>query len=121
MRDRCVRKQLLAGAAVASLLGCAGTPKPVDQLADSQAALRSAQELGARQVPSAALELQRAEDNMKQAQDLMAKNDNEKARWQFERAKADADLSIAMVRRQQAQDDAAKAQEQLKAVQQQTQ
>ncbi len=104
-----------------ALVGCASNPKPIDQLAESSASLRSAKELGAEQVPPAALATQRAEEAMQRGRDFMGKDENEKARWQLMRSKADAELAIALVRRQQAQDEAAKAQEQLKAVQQQAQ
>ena len=115
------RGPLLGGAAALLLAGCASSPKPIDQLIDSAASLRSAKELGAGQIPPAALEVRRADEAMQRARDLMGKGENEKARGELMRSKADSELAIALVRRQQAQDEANKAQENLKSVQQQAQ
>jgi hypothetical protein len=116
-----IRTHLLGGAAALTLVGCASSPKPIDLLTDSTAALRGAKEVGAENVPPAALEMQRAEDAVQRGRDLMSKDENEKARREFMRARADANLAIALVRRQRAEQAAAKAHEELKAVQQQSQ
>ncbi len=108
---------LLRVCAGAAFLACASVPKPTDQVAQSEGAMRSARELGAEQVPKAALELQLAKEELAKANQLMTDDKNEEATQMANRSRADAELAIALTRRHQANSDAENAAEQLRSVQ----
>ena len=80
-------------------IACASAPKPTQKLADTQAALRAADEVGAQNVPQAQLYSRLAEDQMVRAQKLIEDDENEKAASMLERAKADAELALALSRK----------------------
>jgi hypothetical protein len=105
----------LLGGLVAA--GCATVPKPSGELAESEGALRSAQELGAGQLPQAALELKIAQDELAKANDLMKDDHNEEARQSLLRSRADAELALALTRQGKARNEAQGAQDELHAVQ----
>ena len=91
-------------------LGCAGSyPPPTQQMADVEAANRSATELGAQSNPRAQLHLKLADEELKQAKSSMADDDNEMATSLLMRAKADAELAIALTREDNAKTQASKA------------
>ena len=78
---------------------CGGSfPPPTQRLADAQSAERSARELGANDEPSAKLSLKLADEQITQAQKVMADGDNERADSLLIRAKADAELAVAQAR-----------------------
>ncbi|PRQ08942.1 hypothetical protein ENSA7_13410 [Enhygromyxa salina] len=87
-----------------SLLGlalvsaCASFPEPTADVASALASVRGAEELGAADVPQAALKLQLAHEAIERAQALMAEGEHEKAHYKARRASEDADLAIALVR-----------------------
>ena len=58
--------------------------------------IRAAQELGAPEVPTAALHLQLAKEQLATAEALSAKGDEEQADSMLERAQADAELAVAL-------------------------
>jgi hypothetical protein len=89
--------------------GCASVPPPTQQMADVQSANRSAQELGARENPQAQLHLKLAEEQLQQAKAAMEEDDNEGANRLLMRAKADAELAIALTREEDAVGHADKA------------
>jgi hypothetical protein len=90
--------------------GCAGSyPPPTQQMADVQAANRSANELGAQSTPRAQLHLKLAEEQMKQAKSAMDNDDNKRAESLLMRAKADAELALALTREETATTGADKA------------
>lgn len=80
------------------VLGCAGHLPPTQQLADVEAASRSADELGAQQNPKAQLHIKLAQEQMALAKVAMEDDDNERAESLLTRAKADAELAIALTR-----------------------
>jgi hypothetical protein len=94
------------GAASVVLGACASSPVPADRLAQSQAAVRSAQEVGAERVPSAALHLKVANDELEQARKLIADGDNKRAEYILLRAEADADAALNLAREAQVRTDA---------------
>lgn len=97
-------------------LGCAGTsPPPTQQLADVQSANRSATELGAQSTPEAKLHLKLAEEQLQQANVAIKDEDNARAESLLTRAKADAELAIALTRERKATADADMAIERAKA------
>jgi Domain of unknown function (DUF4398) len=99
-------------------VGCATTPKPVEQLGQTEGAYRSAQEVGADHVPQAALELKLAQEELTRAQELMKDDHNEEASQMLVRSRADAELALALTRESQARVAAHGADDQLKAAKQ---
>src|SRR5690606_25732344 len=89
-------------AAVAALvLGCASAPVPTEQMESSAATIRAAQEVGAADVPSAALHLQLAQEQMDFASNLIESGGDDElrdAQLVLMRAKSDADLALALAR-----------------------
>jgi hypothetical protein len=106
-----VRNLTISLAAVV-LAGCgASTPPPADRMAAAQAATRSARELGADQDPRAALHVKLAEEQISQAKALMKKDDNKRADITLQKASADAELAVVLVKEGQATAAASKAKE----------
>lgn len=106
-----VNGTLLAGFA-ALLLGvaaCASYPAPNAQVASSQAAIRAAEESGAKTVPQAALHLKLAQEQLQSAKALMNNDENERAEYVLQRAQADAELAIALSHTQESREEAGKA------------
>lgn len=91
------------------VLGCAGQNPPTQQLADVQAATRSANELGAQKNPQAQLQIKLVEEQVQQAKNAMENGDDEEATSLLTRAKADAELAIAMTRQDDAKQQATNA------------
>ncbi|MDB4972605.1 MAG: uncharacterized protein JWN48_946 [Myxococcaceae bacterium] len=79
-------------------LGCAHQPAPTEQLANSMAAVRGAEEAGALAVPEAALQVKLAQEEIAQAQKLVANGDNGRAQDRALRAGNDAELAVALAR-----------------------
>jgi hypothetical protein len=79
-------------------------------MAESEAAVRAATELGAKGTPAAAEHLQMAKDRMEKADALSQKGDNAAAKRLLEEAKADAELAVLLTREQQAETNAQSAQ-----------
>src|SRR5690242_10240236 len=71
---------------------CASSEVPAKDLADSEAAVRTATELGAKGTPEAALHLQMAKDRLERAKSLNEKGEGDSAKTMLEEAKADAEL-----------------------------
>lgn len=67
-------------------------------MAEAIASVRGAEEVGAEEVPVAALQLQLAREQIAKARALMAEGENEYAYYQALRAAHDAELAIALVR-----------------------
>ncbi len=78
--------------------GCAGHPAPTEQVASSLAAVRGADEVGAKDVPEAALHMKLAEEQIEEAKKLMNAGENAKAEDLAVRAYQDAELAIAIAR-----------------------
>lgn len=93
----------VAGAVALMTAACGSSyPAPTQPLADAQAADRSAQELGANQVPAAALHLKLAQEQTETARKLMADGENKRAADMLARAKADAELAVSLAKEQKA-------------------
>jgi hypothetical protein len=98
------------GSTLLLTLGCAGNhPPPTQQMADVQSANRSATELGAQSNPKAQLHLKLAQEQLERAKVAMQQDDNQTAEWLLRRAKADAELAVALTRDASAQTQASKA------------
>jgi len=94
-------------------VGCGGSyPPPTQPMVDAQAAERSAKELGAADQPAAQLHLKLAEEQIAQAKVSMDDGDNKRADYLLVRAKADAELALALAREQGAKVEAQRAVEQ---------
>jgi hypothetical protein len=86
--------------ALMAILGaaCASFPAPYDKLATSEAAVKSATEMGAKDVPQAANYLELAQNELDQGKGLIRKGENRDARDMLLRSHADADLALAAAR-----------------------
>jgi hypothetical protein len=84
-------------------MGCGAATLPPEQLAATQSSLRAAQELGATNVPQADLHLRLAKEEVAQAQKFAEDGDEDLGKMQLDRAKADAELSVALARQATAQ------------------
>jgi hypothetical protein len=78
--------------------GCATVAPPNEKLASSQAAIRGAEEVGARGVPQAALHLKLAQEQVDQAKVMMREGETERAGLVLSRAQVDAELALALAR-----------------------
>ena len=88
-------------AALLAILGtaCASTfPAPYDKLATSEAAVKSATEMGAKDVPQAAQYLEQAQNELDQGKGLIRKGENRDAANSLLRSQADANLALAAAR-----------------------
>ena len=91
----------VAAAVAAPLLwwGCAATyPLPTQRMADAESAERSARELGAASKPTAQLNLKLADEQIAAAKSAIQQGDNQRADVLLVRAKADAELALALAR-----------------------
>jgi hypothetical protein len=87
-------------AASALLLSCASAPPP-EGMATSAATIRAAQEVGAADVPRAALHIQLAREQAEHARVLVEKGGRDErveADFLLMRAQADANLALALAR-----------------------
>ena len=99
-------------------LGCAGAPKPTDQLVRTEAALRAAEEVGVSDAPQAQLHRTLAQEQLEKAKKLIEEDENAQAKSVLERAKADAELALAIARQQEAKTAADNAEAALNAAEQ---
>jgi hypothetical protein len=87
--------------AVSALVGCATTTEvPNERMTQTQASVRGAEEVGAQRVAPAALHLQYARDQIRQAQALIDDGEFERASYTLDRARADAELAISLAKEQ---------------------
>jgi hypothetical protein len=86
------------GIAALGLVACGSVPPPHERQASSQAAIRTATEMDAQQVPQAALHLKLAQEQFEKGKVLMSDGDNERAAYTLMRAQADAELALALAR-----------------------
>jgi type III secretion system FlhB-like substrate exporter len=84
--------------ALLPLAACASYPVPTERLANTTAAIRGAQEVGASGTPQAALHLKYAEEELARAKRLVADGNNERAEAVAANAQSDAELSLALTR-----------------------
>jgi len=81
-----------------ALFACASYPPPTERMTTAEAAVRAADEVGANQVPRAALHLKLAQEQTDKARQLMQDGYNERAEQTLKRAQADAELAIAIAK-----------------------
>ena len=99
---------MMSGAA-----GCASYPAPTDRVASAEAAMRGASEIGAAQVPRAALYLKLAQEQVDKAKGFIQDGYDERAELALRRAQADADLALVIARESQTLDKLAAAKDSL--------
>jgi len=99
---------VVVGAGLA-LAGCGSSDVPAKQLADSEAAIRAASEVGAKDNPEAALHLKLAHEEYDKAQAMSKQDKQDSAKALYERAKVDAELALALTRKGQAANEADQA------------
>jgi len=87
----------------------ASIPPPTQRMADAQAAERSALELGANGIPAAQLSVKLAQQQIAEAQKAMTDGDNAQASRLLVRAKADAEVAVALAREKNAKVEGQKA------------
>ena len=92
---------LLAAAPFAWACG-ASIPAPTQPMADAESASRSAREVGADNQPAAKLQVKLADEQIAEAKTLIANGENERASYVLLRARADAELALALAREQNA-------------------
>lgn len=110
-----MNRTLLAGILIIGALtaGCASAP--IELRTDSStSAIRAAEEVGANQVPAAALHLQLAKEELDRARVLADKGDKDEATSLLLRAEADAELAILLSRVQSEKADAELAMERVR-------
>jgi hypothetical protein len=88
------------------LAGCASNPLPPAKVTETQASISAAEAVGAGSNPRAALHLKLAREQLKQGEALLRDGDEKEARLVIERARMDAVLAEALVRAEQAQNEA---------------
>jgi len=81
--------------ALAIAAGCASAPLSTEA---STSGIRAAEEVGAANVPRAALHLQLAKEELARAKKLSADGEKEAAASMLSRAEADAELAVALSR-----------------------
>lgn len=81
---------------VLAAVGCGSYPAPTERLTGAEAALRGASEVGALQIPRAALHLKLAEEQIDKAKRFMQDGYNQRAELALRRARADAELAVAI-------------------------
>ena len=86
---------------------------PTQRMADAQSAHRSAQELGAEKNPTAQLHLRLASEQIAKANTMLKDNENRRADFMLIRAKADAELALALAHEEKSAKDAKLAIDQL--------
>jgi hypothetical protein len=86
---------------------------PTERVAATDAAIRSARELGAEREPQAALHLKLADDQSQLARNLIRNGENKRADLVLQRAGSDAELAIMLVRERNAKMEEAKAKQSL--------
>jgi len=88
-------------AALLAILGtaCASSfPAPYDKLATSEAAVKSANDMGAKDVPQAAQYLEQAQNELDQGKGLIRKGENRDASNSLVKSQADANNALAAAR-----------------------
>jgi hypothetical protein len=110
-----MKNTVLSMIAIAGLTAACGSsfPQPTERLASSEAAIRSAKELGAANDPQASLHVKLADEQISTAKALMKDGENKRADLVLQRASADAELAIMMTREKAAKGTAQTAHETL--------
>jgi hypothetical protein len=102
---------LLVSALLVGMAACGTAAVPLKgNLPQTQSAIRAAEEVGAKQVPKAALHLKMAQDQLATAQALAADGEEEQASIMFARSESDAELALLLAREAKVRSEADAAQ-----------
>ena len=104
-------KKVILSIVGTALLACgcgASIPVPTQKLADAESAQRSARELGADKKTAAQLNLKMADEEIEQAKAQIKAGENKRAEYILLRAKADAELALAIAREHDAKTETVK-------------
>lgn len=86
---------------VAACAACGTRVAPAVRVGSAEAAVRTARDNGATQLPDAAFHLRLAEDQVARARRLIDDGEHERAHWLLVRAEADATVAAALAREAQ--------------------
>lgn len=92
-----LQTSLVVGACLFGL-ACGGAAVPTEKLTAAESSMRAAEEVGAKSVPKAELHLKLAEEQVAQARKLSEDGENERAARLLSRARADAELAVALAK-----------------------
>jgi hypothetical protein len=107
-----MQRYLLFGSLLlVGVVGCAGAPLRAEK---STAAIRAAEEVGAKDVPQAALHLQLAKEGLARAEKLSKDGEPDQARSMLSRSEADAELAVVLSREESEKQEAIKAVERVR-------
>jgi len=114
-------KTMIIGAGLLAAIGCRGgtasvTPRTANSAAETAAAIAAAETVVTQDQPQASLYLKLAKDQLQEAQQLINKEETDKAQLFLERATADAELALMLARESDAKEKAQRAQQQLQAL-----
>jgi hypothetical protein len=107
---------LVLSVALAGVEACGGVPPPTQHMANTEAGIRAAREVGAQSDPQGALHLSLAQEEFDKAKAMVNDNDNKRADFVLSKAEADAELALAEARESQARAQAQQAKDQIKAL-----
>lgn len=110
------RTLVLAAMAAVGAVGCGGAglpPASVASLASAQGSVRAAQEVGAEEVPRAALHLKYAKDQIADAERLLEEDENDEAQVVLTMAESDAEVALELAKQAAAEEEAAQAEARL--------
>jgi hypothetical protein len=106
---------ILLGISVAvSMVGCATAPLATEA---STSGIRAAEEVGATQVPQAALHLQLAKEELMRAEKLASNDEKDMADSMLQRAEVDAELAVLLSREDMEKSEAKLAMERVQKLQ----
>jgi len=113
-----MRQILMIGSLVclAVAAGCSSSNPPL-RTESSSSAIRAAEEVGANEVPRAALHLQIAKEELDKANKLAEMGEKDRAASMLQRAEADAELAILLSREQAERSEAVQAMERVRQLQ----
>lgn len=104
-----MRPVLALSFALLAVSACATAALPPERLASSEAAIRSADEVGASKLPQAALHLKLAQEELAQAKQYAKDGDAARAELFLQRSDADSELAMSLTREEEAKVEADKA------------
>ncbi|MEM9693708.1 MAG: DUF4398 domain-containing protein [Myxococcota bacterium] len=102
-------RTLLVATATPFAVACGGAAVSTAQVADTQAAVRAAEEGGAEQHPTSAYHLELARKQMQRAQVLIEEDEGTQAQRALDRAQLDAEVALQRARSAQARQRAKRA------------
>ncbi|HEY8210450.1 MAG TPA: hypothetical protein VIG99_23370 [Myxococcaceae bacterium] len=114
-----MRALLLTAATAAGLAGCATSRAPLMQMADARGEIRAAEQLNADHIPTASNYLALARQEEDQGRRLLNAGQETRASYVLARAKADAELALALATEAPVREEAQRAMDQVKQLQSQ--